>query len=43
MTLRLSLLNIQGLVTKRVNKLKSKELNDIFINSDIVLLTMLDK
>ena len=25
--------------TKRVNKLKSKELNDIFINSDIVLLT----
>ena len=29
----------QGLSTKRVNKLKSKELNYIFVNSDIVLLT----
>ena len=37
--IRLSLLNIQGLSTKRVNKLKSKELNHIFTNSDIVLLT----
>ena len=34
-----SLLNIQGLSTERVNKLKSKELHNIFTNSDIILLT----
>ena len=34
-----SLLNIQGLSTERVNKLKSKELHNIFKNSDIILLT----
>ena len=32
-------MNIQGLVTKRTNKLKSVELNDIFKSSDIVLFT----
>lgn len=30
---------MQGLVTRRINKLKSKELNHIFSNSDIILLT----
>ena len=39
MHLRFSLLNIQGLTTKRTNKLKSEELRNIFNSSDIVLLT----
>ena len=39
MPLRFSLLNIQGLTTKRTNKLKSEELRNIFNSSDIVLLT----
>ena len=38
MSLRCSLLNVQGLVTKRTNKLKKEELQNIFSSSDIVLL-----
>ena len=36
---RISLLNVQGLISKRVNKLKSKELFSIFQNHDIILFT----
>ena len=39
MSLRLSLLNIQGLVTRRTNKLKTPELQKVFESSDVVLLT----
>lgn len=39
MALKLSLLNIQGLVTRRTNKLKTLEMQKIFSSSDIVLLT----
>lgn len=39
MPLRFSLLNVQGLVTKRTNKLKTEEFQTIFNSSDIVLLT----
>ena len=39
MPLRISLLNVQGLVTKRTNKLKSMEFQNIFKNNDLVLLT----
>ena len=39
MNLRISLLNVQGLISKRVNKLKSKELFSIFQNHDIILFT----
>ena len=38
MHLRCSLLNAQGLVTKRTNKLKSEEFQQIFNSSDLVLL-----
>ena len=37
--LRVSLLNSQGLVTKRTNKLKSEYLTNVFNNNDIVLFT----
>ena len=40
MPLRFSLLNVQGLSTKRTNKLKSEEFRNIFKSSDIVLLTV---
>lgn len=33
------MLNVQGLISKRVNKLKSKELFPIFQNNDIILFT----
>ena len=36
--LRCSLLNAQGLVTKRTNKLQSEEFQQIFNSSDVVLL-----
>ena len=39
MSLRFSLLNVQGLVSRRTNKLKSSELLNIFESSDLVLLT----
>lgn len=39
MTLRCSLLNCQGLVTKRLNKIQTSEFQTIFQSSDIVLLT----
>ena len=39
MTLRCALLNCQGLVTKRTNKIKSSEFQHIFNSNDIVLLT----
>ena len=39
MNLRFALLNVQGLVTKRTNKLQTQELMDIFNSNDIVLLT----
>lgn len=39
MTLRCSLLNCHGLVTRRTNKLKTDEFKTIFNSSDIVLLT----
>ena len=38
-SVRFSLLNIQGLVSRRTNKLKSSELQHIFESSDLVLLT----
>ena len=38
MKLRFALINIQGLVSKRQNKLKSQELVAIFRNNDIVLI-----
>lgn len=37
--LRCASLNVQGLFTKRTNKLKSQCLNDILINNDIVMFT----
>ena len=39
MNLRFALLNVQGLVTKRTNKLQTQELRDIFNSNDIVLFT----
>lgn len=39
MSLRYSLLNVQGLVSRRTNKLKLSELQHIFASSDLVLLT----
>ena len=39
MSLRCALLNVQGLSTKRSNKLLSKEVIEIFNNNDIVLFT----
>lgn len=39
MLLRFSLLNVQGLVSKRSNKLKSHEMLEIFDSSDLVLVT----
>ena len=39
MTLRLLLLNAQGLISKRTNKLNSPELQHIFNSSDVVLFT----
>lgn len=39
MPLRVSLLNVQGLVTKRTNKLQTVEFQNIFPSSDVVLLT----
>ena len=39
MSLRCALLNCQGLVTKRTNKLKSTEFQRIFNSHDVVLLT----
>lgn len=39
MSLRCSLLNCQGLATKRTNKLNTDEFKNIFNSSDIVLLT----
>lgn len=39
MLLRVSLLNVQGLVTKRTNKLQTVEFQNIFPSSDVVLLT----
>ena len=39
MTLRFSLLNAQGLISKRTNKLNSPELQHIFNTSDVVLFT----
>ena len=38
MHLRCSLLNAQGLVTKRTNKIKTEEFQSIFNSSDLVLL-----
>ena len=37
--LRVSLLNVQGFVTKRTNKLQTVEFQNIFSSSGIVLLT----
>ena len=39
MPLRVSLLNVQGLVFKRTNKLQTDEFQNIFSSSDVVLLT----
>ena len=39
MTLRCALLNCQGLITKRTNKLKTAEFHSIFQSNDIVLCT----
>lgn len=39
MELRFSLLNINGLVTKRNNKLNSEEIRSVFESSDVVLFT----
>ena len=39
MSLRFSLLNAQGLISRRTNKLKSPELKNVFDNSDLVLFT----
>lgn len=39
MSFKLSLLTIQGLVSRRTNKINSPELASIFDSSDIVLLT----
>ena len=39
MSLRFSLLNAQGLISRRTNKLKSPELKNVFNNSDLVLFT----
>ena len=39
MSLRCALLNCQGLVTKRTNKLKSVEFQNIFESHDVILLT----
>ena len=39
MTLRCALLNCQGLVTRRTNKLKSDEFKSIFLLNDVILLT----
>lgn len=39
MNLRFALLNVQGLISKRINKLKSKEVSTIFQNNDVVLFT----
>ena len=37
--LRLALLNVQGLRTRRIDKCQSDELKNIFSNNDLVLLT----
>lgn len=39
MNLRFALLNVQGLISKRVNKLKTKEVSSVFQNNDVVLFT----
>ena len=39
MKLRFSALNINGLISKRTNKIKTREFQDILDNSDVVLLT----
>ena len=39
MTLRCALLNCQGLVTRRTNKLLSDEFKKIFESNDVILLT----
>ena len=39
MNLRISALNINGLISKRPNKIKTHEFQDILDNSDVVLLT----
>ena len=39
MNLRISALNINGLISKRTNKIKTHEFQDILDNSDVVLLT----
>ena len=39
MSLRCALLNCQGLVTKRTNKLKIVEFQNIFASNDVVMLT----
>ena len=39
MPLRFCLLNVQGLVSKRTNKLKSREFQNIFSKNDIILIT----
>lgn len=39
MSFRFTLLNVQGLVTRRTNKLKTQEIQNIFHSSDAVLLT----
>ena len=37
--LRFSVLNINGLISRRTNKIKSREFQDILNSSDVVLLT----
>ena len=39
MNLRISALNINGLISTRTNKIKTHEFQDILDNSDVVLLT----
>ena len=39
MTLRFTLLNVQGLVTRRTNKLKTPEMQNVFDCSDVVMFT----
>ena len=39
MSIRCSLLNCQGLISRRTNKLQTEEFKNIFRSSDIVLLT----
>ena len=39
MTLRFTLLNVQGLVTRRTNKLKTPEMQKVFDSSDVVMFT----